>query len=153
MEDGNDNPPPQKRQTKSHWELPSYISTMHTVQDTRKTRAPKGLWLLNNANLLLPEQSGFRPHHSCTTALTRITDSWLHSINEGKMIGILYVDLHKAFDSINHTLLLKKNCLKEYRCRNTDAKYVVFGTLGEGLVESGAPMGMVCQKSGNPSRK
>lgn len=63
---------------------------------------------LTNANLLLPQQSGFRPQHSCVTALTHITDSWLSSINEGKMVGALFVDLQKAFDSIDHTILLEK---------------------------------------------
>ena len=35
-------------------------------------------------------------------------------MNEGKMIGALFIDLQKAFDSIDHCILLRK--LKVYGC-------------------------------------
>ena len=38
---------------------------------------------LNNHNLLYEGQSGFRPKHSCATALTHITDSWLTALDTG----------------------------------------------------------------------
>ena len=45
---------------------------------------------LNENNLLHKTQSGFRPHHSCETALNFMTDSWLNAIDDGKMIGVRF---------------------------------------------------------------
>jgi hypothetical protein len=63
---------------------------------------------LENNNLLHSNQSGFRANHSCHTALTSLTEQWLNSINENKFCGALFVDFAKAFDVIDHDLLLKK---------------------------------------------
>ena len=37
-----------------------------------------------------------------------MTDTWLKAINEGKLVGCAMIDFRKAFDSVNHQLLLKK---------------------------------------------
>ncbi len=50
---------------------------------------------LDQYNLLDHTQSGFRPNHSCETALIGIVDRWLKAINEGKIIGTVMVDLKK----------------------------------------------------------
>ena len=69
---------------------------------------------LNEQNLLNPKQSGFRSQHSCQTALTLMTEEWLKAMNKGELTGVLMVDLCKAFDLVDHSLLLHK--LKIYRC-------------------------------------
>ena len=72
-----------------------------------------------NANHLLTEhQSGFRPKHSCETALHNIIDNWLCNIDAGKLTGVLFIDLSKAFDTVNHDVLLKK-LLSFGICQNT----------------------------------
>ena len=58
--------------------------------------------------LITPDQSGFRPYHSCETALLKMTDEWLDNIDNGKITGLIYVDLRKAFDTVNHEYLLQK---------------------------------------------
>ena len=63
---------------------------------------------LNDNKLLHPNQSGFRENHSCQTALTYLVDRWLHSINNNKFNGVIFVDFRKAFDVISHDLLLRK---------------------------------------------
>ena len=66
---------------------------------------------LNEQDLLHQFQSGFRPNHSCHTALTRLIDSWLTSINKKQLIGAVFLDFKKAFDLVNHNILLKKLAL------------------------------------------
>ena len=63
---------------------------------------------LESRQLLYAYQSGFRPTFSCHTALTRLVESWLNNINKRQMTGIVFLDLSKAFDLINHEILLQK---------------------------------------------
>ena len=59
-------------------------------------------------DLFYQKQSGFRPNHSCHTDLTELIDTWLFEININKLCGALFTDFAKAFDVINHDLLLRK---------------------------------------------
>ena len=59
-------------------------------------------------DLFYQKQSGFRPNHSCHRALTELIDTWLSEININKLCGALFTDFAKAFDVINHDLLLRK---------------------------------------------
>ena len=65
-------------------------------------------FFVESNKLLHVHQSGFRKHHSCETALCRIVDSWLHEINSSKAVGVIFIDLTKAFDLINHKILIQK---------------------------------------------
>ena len=49
---------------------------------------------------------------SCYAALLQITEDWKNSIDNREAIVAVAVDLSKAFDAINHRLLLQK--LKAY---------------------------------------
>ena len=53
-------------------------------------------------------QSGFRPKHSTVTALIQICDEWLENMDNGKLNGVIFLDIKKLFDSINHGILLNK---------------------------------------------
>ena len=63
---------------------------------------------LNEYNLLHPTQSGFTSAHSCETALVNMIDRWLHLLDNGQLIGVVLVDFQKAFDLVDHKILLEK---------------------------------------------
>ena len=58
-------------------------------------------------NILAQEQSGFTPRHSTHTALLDVTDFLLEQIDNGNYTVAVFLDLKKAFDTVNHTILLQ----------------------------------------------
>ena len=64
------------------------------------------LKFMENNNLFHPFQSGFRQNHSCSTALASLCDKWLSNINESKLTGAVFLDFKKAFDLVDHSILL-----------------------------------------------
>ena len=60
------------------------------------------------ANLLFDKQFGFRQRRSTATTLCQSTDDLLNSMDEGKFTGVIYLDLKKAFDTVDHKILILK---------------------------------------------
>jgi hypothetical protein len=63
---------------------------------------------LEDRRLFFEFQSGFRKNHSCNTALTRMCDTWLSAINRSEITGVVFLDFKKAFDLVDHSILLDK---------------------------------------------
>ena len=40
--------------------------------------------------------------------MLNITEHWKMALDSGKIVGILLIDFKKAFDSVNHTILMSK---------------------------------------------
>ena len=59
-------------------------------------------------NVLSSNLSGFIKTHSCYTPLLQMTEDWKNSIDNREAVATVAVDLSKAFDAINHRLLLAK---------------------------------------------
>ena len=63
---------------------------------------------LTKHNLLSNNQHGFRGDHSCETALHEVLSD-MNNIRSSRQIGLyLFIDLIKAFDTVNSTILLEK---------------------------------------------
>ena len=59
-------------------------------------------------NDLIPShQSAYREHHSCETALVRLTNDLLWSMERQQVTALVAIDLLAAFDTVDHTVLSK----------------------------------------------
>ena len=63
-------------------------------------------YLNDNNDLLVNCQSGFRSLHSTLTFLLEASNSWSVNIDNGLINGVIFIDLKKAFDTIDHKVLL-----------------------------------------------
>ena len=63
---------------------------------------------LKQHDILHESQSGFRPRHSTQDALLKTVDDWRLSLDRNEIVGSVFIDLSKVFDSVCHTLLLEK---------------------------------------------
>jgi hypothetical protein len=59
-------------------------------------------------DILAPEQYGFRTHLSTEKAAFSLIDSILTAMNNKQIVGGIFSDLQKAFDCVNHKILLDK---------------------------------------------
>ncbi len=63
---------------------------------------------ISKHRLLNPFQSGFRPNHSTATALIDVTDHLYDQRQHGHITGAIFLDLKKAFDTVDPQILLQK---------------------------------------------
>ena len=58
--------------------------------------------------LLNDNQSGFWKGYSTVSTVAHFTDDIFLAMNENQSTLAVYIDLRKAFDTVNHTILIKK---------------------------------------------
>ncbi|XP_057299399.1 uncharacterized protein LOC130630019 [Hydractinia symbiolongicarpus] len=63
---------------------------------------------LENHKLLSEHQFGYRRRRSTELATMLLADSIRKEVDNGNLVGVLYIDLSKAFDTLNHPALLEK---------------------------------------------
>lgn len=67
---------------------------------------------LEKQGLISESQYGFRKGYNTELAVTVFTDNIRRAIDRGKMTGAVFIDLRKAFDTVEHKVLLSKLPLK-----------------------------------------
>ena len=70
---------------------------------------------LNKHSLIALTQYGFRAGHSTKHAFTDVITSIYDNINTNQHTGLIFLDIKKAFDTVNHKILIKK--LEHYGIR------------------------------------
>ena len=109
---------------------------------------------LERNNLICSNQHGFRKHRSCLTQLLSHIDLILQNLQNGMDTDVIYLDYAKAFDKVDHQILLQK--LYSYGVRgkllmwinsyltNREQTVVINGEHSEpAKVISGVPQGTV----------
>ena len=66
------------------------------------------LSFINKNKLLYNLQFGFRPGHSPNMALIYLVDKVSNALEQGDFVLGLFLDFSKAFDTVDHAILLKK---------------------------------------------
>ena len=109
-----------KKSDKSNYRPISILPIISKLFEKHVSDELKGF--LERHSLLYTSQSGFRAKHSCETALTNIVDNWISAINDGQFVGTLLLDFSKAFDLVNHKILIDK--LKFYHLSSDSIAWI-----------------------------
>ena len=62
---------------------------------------------MNDNGYFSSEQSGFLRLHSTVICLLKNTDVWYNGLDLRKLVGLVFIVLKKAFDTVDHGILCK----------------------------------------------
>ena len=109
---------------------------------------------LENNNLLTVAQNGFRTKHSTIRTIFDYLSELTKAYNNNLDTIAVYIDFKKAFDTVNHKILLDKlktfnfdnntsKLLKSYLTNRLQSTFISGCTSEEGLITYGVPQGSV----------
>lgn len=112
------------------------------------------LKFMNGNNMLYKYQFGFKKNHSTSMALIVLVDKITEALQNGEHVLGLFLDYSKAFDTVNHKILLNK--LNHYGVRgvankwfysylNNRQQYVSFNNINSSktVIKCGVPQGSI----------
>eukprot|EP00794_Sanderia_malayensis_P000634 gene634-1302_t len=107
---------------------------------------------IENYNLSTQNQWGFKKGLNTESTLLYLTETWKQHIEEGKVVGVIFVDFRKAFDTVNHIILAYKlkamgitgdllNLLQDYLANRNQFVNVKGKHSDITIIEIGVPQG------------
>ena len=115
----------------------------------------KDLLMKKCGHLLDNSQHGFLPNKSCTTQMIPFSSNLAFALNNSSRVDVVYFDFAKAFDSVNHDIILDKlknqfsvdglllQFIKSY-LQGREQRVVINGISSATLpVHSGVPQGSI----------
>ena len=109
---------------------------------------------LTKFELLSDSQFGFRKSHSTATALLDCTNDWYMNLDRKMFNLVVLIDLKKAFDTVDHQILLRKlelygikgealTLLKSYLTNRNQKCQIKNSFSTERLIKCGVPQGSI----------
>ena len=109
----------------------------------------------NDNNLLDKKQGGFRPNYSTSSTTAFFINDIYNAMNKNEITIAVYIDAMKAFDTVNHNILLKKfeffgilgknaNWVKNYLSNRKQCTFANNVLSKEEVITCGVPQGSVC---------
>ena len=128
--------------------LPSLSKVMEKLLVVRLTS------FLNASVILYDRQYGFRKKRTTTQAVLDLVTNLYDNISKNKLFSLVAVDLTKAFDTVNHKILLEKldyygirgicnDLVRSYLSNRQQKVYIAQESSTMHLVKSGVPQGSV----------
>ena len=96
--------------------------TSHIIKVFERVLRSKIVDHIESNNLISSKQHGFRKSRSCLTQLLSHVDNILKCLNEGDEVDAIYLDYAKAFDKVDHRILLAK--LKRYGIKGKMLRWI-----------------------------
>ncbi|CAB3984748.1 Hypothetical predicted protein [Paramuricea clavata] len=141
-----------ERTSKDNYRPISVLSAVSKVIE-RIAHDQLGGYLKENS-ILTSTQFGFRANRSTEMALTNFTDDILKHMDNKQVTGVVYLDLKKAFDTVNHQVQMKKLkrigvqgqtlCWFQSFLSNRSQQTIIANSLSESLkITVGVPQGSI----------
>uniref|UniRef100_A0A3Q3GUZ1 Reverse transcriptase domain-containing protein n=1 Tax=Labrus bergylta TaxID=56723 RepID=A0A3Q3GUZ1_9LABR len=91
----------------------AHIVPLHKGGDKNKLNNYRPISKLSSLSKILEtlvnnQLKSFRKKHSTTSAITFVINNIVSAVDQGKYCAALFVDLTKAFDTVDHTILLQR---------------------------------------------
>ena len=128
--------------------LPNFSKILEKVVFNRLTN------FLSKNDILYEQQYGFRENYSTELALVDLTDRIAPAMDNKKVTVGVFIDLSKAFDTLNHEILMRK--LQHYGIRGlalnwfrsylkNREQFVIFNDVKSDvrLITTGVPQGSI----------
>ena len=109
---------------------------------------------LNNNNILVNEQFGFRKKRSTEQAIMKVLNEVIYSLDKGHFVSTVFLDFSRAFDSVSHDILILK--LQQHGISGTQLNWFKSSLINRhqyvaidnyhsstGLVHNGVPQGSI----------